>query len=212
MSRHLDHPFATFDFELTPRDCFAVPLVRSARNSTYFFPSPHRLDVKFHDNHPPSVSLNAPHFMSAPPPELESPPRSVLSRTPPLVYAEVFAVSESNYTSAEFTFQSIDRFLFALLCICVNSFLFQFDLRVVPLTSIDNSLIVGTTVIPLNCRWFHPCLQFQVFLLELQCATDGSPIVLRMPTTNCLNKSSPHIFANTHAWTDLHNCVHVYLN
>ena len=62
--------------------------------------------------------------MSTLPTEPELPPRTVLSRTPSPVYAEVFSVSENNYTPAQFTFQSIDRFLLALLCICVTCYLF----------------------------------------------------------------------------------------
>ena len=62
--------------------------------------------------------------MSTLPTEPESPPRTVSSRAPPPVYAEVFSVSENNYAPAQFTFQSIDRFLLALLCICVTCFLF----------------------------------------------------------------------------------------
>ena len=68
VSRRLYRPFATFDFESTPRDYFAVSFARSARNSAYFCPSPHRLDVKLRDNHARFVSLNAPHLMSTPRP------------------------------------------------------------------------------------------------------------------------------------------------
>ena len=88
----------------------------------------------------------------------------------------------------------------------------QFDFRVVPLFSIFNSLMVGTTVIPLNFRWLPPHLQFPVFVHELQCATDGSPLLLRLLPTSRLKKNSLHIFPNTYAWTDLHNCLHVYRN
>ena len=88
----------------------------------------------------------------------------------------------------------------------------QFDFRVVPLFSIINSLMVGTTVIPLNFRWLPPHLQFPVFVHELQCATDGSPLLLRLLPTSPLKKNSLHIFPNTYAWTDLHNCLHVYRN
>ena len=86
------------------------------------------------------------------------------------------------------------------------------DFRVVPLISIVNSLMVGTTVIPLNFRWLAPHLQFPVFVLELQSATDGSPLLLRLLPTSRLKKNSLHIFPNTYAWTDLHNCLHVYRN
>ena len=123
-SRCLDHPFATFDFESTPSDCFAVPFVRSARHSAHFCPRPQHLDVNFRDHHDHSVSLNVLPFMSSPPTEPESPPRTVSSRTSPTVYAEVLSVSENNYAPAQFTFQSIDRFLLALLCICFTCFLF----------------------------------------------------------------------------------------
>ena len=87
-------------------------------------PRPHRLDVKFRNHHARSISLNALHFMLTPPTEPESLPRTVSSSTPPAVYAKVFSVSENNYAPAQFTFQSIDRFLLALLCICVTCFLF----------------------------------------------------------------------------------------
>ena len=70
ISRWLDHLFATWDSRLFCR----VSFVRSACNSTYFFPGPHHLDVKFCDNHARSVSLNTPRFMSASPPEPELPP------------------------------------------------------------------------------------------------------------------------------------------
>ena len=59
-------------------------------------PRPHRFDVKFRNHHARSVSLNALHFTTAPPTEPESPPRTVSSRTPPPVYAEVFSVSKNN--------------------------------------------------------------------------------------------------------------------
>ena len=95
-SRCLDLTFATFDFESTPSGCFAVPFVRSARHSAHFCPRPHRLDVKFRDHHARSVSLTALHFMSTPPTEPESPPRTVSSRTRPLVYAEVFSISKKQ--------------------------------------------------------------------------------------------------------------------
>ena len=72
--------------------------------------------------------------------------------------------------------------------------------------------MVGTTVIPLNFRWLPPHLQFPVFVHELQCATDGSPLLLRLLPTSRLKKNSLHIFPNTYAWTDLHNCLHVYRN
>ena len=42
----------------------------------------------------------------------------------------------------------------------------QFDFRVVPLFSIINSLMVRTTVIPLNFRWLPPHLQFPLFVHE----------------------------------------------
>ena len=45
--RCLDHPSATFDFESTLSDCFAVPFVHSARHSAQFCRRPHYLDVKF---------------------------------------------------------------------------------------------------------------------------------------------------------------------
>ena len=88
----------------------------------------------------------------------------------------------------------------------------QFDFRVVPLFSIVNSLMVGTTVFPLNFRWLPPHLQFPVFVHELQCATDGSPLLLRLLPASRLKKNCLHIFPNTYAWTDLHNCLHVYRN
>ena len=72
--------------------------------------------------------------------------------------------------------------------------------------------MVGTTVISLNFRWFPPHLQFPVVAYELHCATDGSPIVLRILPTFRLKKYSLHIFPNTYAWTDLHNCLNVYRN
>ena len=119
-----DHLFATFDFESTPRDCFAVPCACRSRHSTHFWPRPHRLNVRFRDNHARSVSLNALRFMSTPPTALESPPRTVSSRTPPPVNAENVSLSENKYAAAQFTFQSFDRFLLALLCICVTCFFF----------------------------------------------------------------------------------------
>ena len=97
-----------------------------------------------------------------------------------------------------------------LVYLCHVFSLSPFDFRVVPLFSIANSLMVGTTVIPLNFRWFPPHRQFPVFVHELQCATDGSPLPLRLPPTSRLKKNSLHIFPNTYAWTDLHNCLHVY--
>ena len=120
VSRCIDHPFATFDVEPTPRGCFAAPIANSARNSTYFCPTPCRFDVKFRGNHARSVSLNAQHFMSAPPTEPESPPATVSSRKPPPVYEEVFSVPENNYAPVQFTFQSSNRFFFELLCLCVT--------------------------------------------------------------------------------------------
>ena len=88
----------------------------------------------------------------------------------------------------------------------------QFDFRFVPLFSITNSLMIGTTVNPLNFQWFPPHLQFPVFVHELQCATDGSPLLLRLLPTSRLKKNSLHIFPNTYAWTDLHNWLHVHRN
>ena len=88
----------------------------------------------------------------------------------------------------------------------------QIDFRVVALFSKINSLMVGTTVISLNFPWFPPHLQFPVFVHELQCATDGSPLLLRLLPTSRLKKNSLHIFPNTYAWTDLHNCLNVYCN
>ena len=82
------------------------------------------LDFKFREHHARSVSLNALHFMSTPPIEPSSPPRTVSSRTPPPTYAAIFLVPENTYALAQFTFQSFDHFLLALLCICVTSFLF----------------------------------------------------------------------------------------
>ena len=88
----------------------------------------------------------------------------------------------------------------------------QFDFRFVALFLIVNSLIVGTTVIPLSFRWFPPHLQFPVFVHELQCATDGSLLLLRLLPTSRLKKNSLHIFPNTYSWTDLHKSLHVYRN
>ena len=72
--------------------------------------------------------------------------------------------------------------------------------------------MVGTTVIPLNFRWLPPHLQFPVFVHEIQCANDGSPLFLRLLPTSRLMKHPLHIFPNTYAWTDLLNCHHVYRN
>ena len=96
---------------------FAIPLTSSPVRTA-------RLDVMFRKHHARSVSLNALHFMSTTPTEPESPLRTVSSRTPPSVYAEDFSFSENNYAPAQFTFQSLERFLLALLCICVTYFLF----------------------------------------------------------------------------------------
>ena len=85
----------------------------------------------------------------------------------------------------------------------------QFDFRVLPLFLIVNFLMVGTTVIPLNFQWFAPHRQFPVFIHELQSATDGWPLMLRLLPTSRLKKNSLHNFPNTYAWTDFHNC-HVY--
>ena len=71
-------------------------------------------------------------------------------------------------------------------------------------------MMVGTTIIPLNFRWFPPHLRFSVQVYELHCATDGSPILLRLLPNHRLKKNSLHIFPNTYAWTDLHNCLQVY--
>ena len=72
----------------------------------------------------------------------------------------------------------------------------QSDFRVVPLFSITNSLMVGTTVIPLNFRWLPSYLQFPVFVHELQCATDGSPLLLRLLPTSRVKKTH-YIFSQT---------------
>ena len=72
--------------------------------------------------------------------------------------------------------------------------------------------MVGTTVIPLNFRWLPPHLQFPAFVHKLQCATDGSPLLLRILPISRLKKNSLNIFPNTYAWTDLHNRLHVYRN
>ena len=72
--------------------------------------------------------------------------------------------------------------------------------------------MVGTTVISLIFRWLPPHLQFPVFVHELQCAKDGSPLVLRLLPTSRLKKNSLHIFPSTYAWTDLHIYLHVYRN
>ena len=85
----------------------------------------------------------------------------------------------------------------------------QFDFRVLPLFSIVNSLMVGTTVISINFRFFPPHLQFPVFVHEIQSATDGSPFVVCLLPNNSLKKNLLHIFPNIYAWTDLHNCLHV---
>ena len=62
--------------------------------------------------------------MSTPPTADDVPPRTVSSHTPPPVYAEVFSVSENTFATPVFTFQSIDRFLLAILCLAVTLFLF----------------------------------------------------------------------------------------
>ena len=72
--------------------------------------------------------------------------------------------------------------------------------------------MVGTNHNPLNFRWFPLHLQFPVVIYELQYATNGSPIVLCPLPTSRLKKNSLNIFLNTHAWTDLHNCLNVYRN
>ena len=72
--------------------------------------------------------------------------------------------------------------------------------------------MVGTFVIPLNFRCFPPHLQFPVFAHELQFATDGSPLLLRLLPTNRLKKNSSHKLPNTCTWTDLHVCLHVCCN
>ena len=59
--------------------------------------------------------------------------------------------------------------------------------------------MVGTTVIPLNFRWLPPHLQFPVFVHELQCATDGSPLLLRLLPTSRLKKKLITHFPNTYA-------------
>ena len=132
-----------------------------------------------------SVLLNARHFMSAPPPELELPPRTISSRTFPPVYANFFRFLENMYAPTQFTYHSIDHFLVALLFFLRHLFsLSRFDFSVVPLFSIVNSLMVHTTVIFLNFHWFPPHLQLPVIVHELQCVTDGSPIAPRLlPTT-----------------------------
>ena len=84
-------------------------------------PRPHRLNFKFHDNHACSVSLNALHSMSTPSTEPESPPRTVLSRTPPPVYAEFFSVSENDYAPAQFPVQFFDHF-FSDFCVFASPF------------------------------------------------------------------------------------------
>ena len=124
VSRCMHHAFATFDAEPTPCSCSAAPFARSAHFSAYFCPSPCRFDVKFRGNHARFVSLNARHFMSAPPTKPESPPPTVSSRKAPPVYAEFFSVPKNNYAPVQLTFQSSDRFLFPLLCICVTCFFF----------------------------------------------------------------------------------------
>ena len=72
--------------------------------------------------------------------------------------------------------------------------------------------MVGTTVIPLNFRWLSPLPQFTVFLHELQYATDGSPLVLRLLPTSRLKENFLRIFLTTFAWTDLPNCLNVFRN
>ena len=72
--------------------------------------------------------------------------------------------------------------------------------------------MVGTTFNPLNFPWFPPHLQFPMFVHGLRCATDGTPLVLRLVPTGRLKKNPLHIFPITYDWTDFHNCVHVNRN
>ena len=186
VSRCLEHRLATFDFESTTCDCFAVPFTRSARISAYFCHDPHQLDVKLRNNHAHSVSLNARHFMSAPLPGPKLPPRTFSSRTFSLVNAAIFLVSENNYTPADFIFQSVDRFQFSLS---------QCKFRVVPLSSIVNSLIVDTTINRLNFCWLLHHFHFPVLVHELQFATDGLPLVFHLLPKSRLKKNSIHILS-----------------
>ena len=72
--------------------------------------------------------------------------------------------------------------------------------------------MVGTTVIPLNLRWFPHQRQFSVVVHELQCATEESPPVLLLLPTSGLKKTPLQVFPITYARTDLRNCQHVYCN
>ena len=97
---------------------------------------------------------------------------------------------ENNYVFPQFTFQSIDFFFLTFLCFCVTCFLFlNLTCALYLFFSKFNSLMVGTNVFPLNFRWFPPHIQLPVFVHELQCATDGSLLVLRLLPISRLKKT-----------------------
>ena len=210
VSRSLDHPFATFDFESRPRDCFAVTFARSARHAAHFGPHPHQ--VLWQPCLLCLVKCSAPHVDTSNRFKVASLYRFVLYAST-CTHRSFFGFgkqlrSHSIHFPIYWLFPSLTfvylRHLFSLS---------QFDFRVVPLFPIVNSVMVATTLIPLNFRWFPPHLQFPVFVHEFQCATDGSPLVLRLLPTSRLKKNSWHIFPSTYAWTDLHNVsIHVYRN
>ena len=138
-SRCLEHPFAIFYFESTPRNCFAISFAHFTRNFARFCP-PYHLDVKFRDNHSRFVSFNALHLKPKQLTEHQLPPRTVSSRTSPPPYAEVLSASEGNYAPAQFTFHFIAGLLLAFLCNWVTCFLFvQFDFCILFLFSMFNS-------------------------------------------------------------------------
>ena len=123
VSRCLDCTFATFDFKSTSRSRFTDPLLFRC----YRYPiKPHArsycVHVEFRHSYAFSVSFTEPRLMSTPA-ETESQPRNVLSRTPPPVYADVFSISENSIAPVQFTLQTIDRFLIALLSVYVICFL-----------------------------------------------------------------------------------------
>ena len=100
--------------------CYRYPNKPHARS--------YRLNVEFRHGYAFSVSVTEPRLMSTLA-ETESQPRNVLSRTPPplrtppLLYSDVFSISDNTLVPVQFTLQTIDRFFLAIVSVCVACFL-----------------------------------------------------------------------------------------
>ena len=129
VNRRLDHTLSTLGcFSEPPASFASATIVFSLRPAATFISCLQIFDVLLRYLYALSISLNIPHFISTTLTEELSPHRTVSICTPPPVYAEVFSVSENTYARAQLTFQSIERFLLALLCICVTCFITLLDL------------------------------------------------------------------------------------